>query len=232
MKDHKRWEADVIEFETGQAKGHGYLAVPAAGSGPGVLVLHAWWGLTPFFTSVCDRLAAEGFVVLAPDLHDGQTATTAEEAEALVKLAEGPNQARTQALATSALAQLRAHPAVRGTGVGVMGFSFGAAWAITLATQAPQDVAAVVLFYGTYVPDFSETRAVFQGHFAEHDEWEPAEGVQALEAALSSAGREVTFHTYPDTGHWFFESDRPDAFQAEAAALAWARTLDFLRRAL
>ena len=222
----------MFTFKTESGEGRGYLAVPPAGSGPGVLVLHAWWGLTPFFTSVCDRLAEAGFVALAPDLHLGKTAATPAEAEALVQLAEGPNMARTQAVAAGGLAQLRAHPAVRGTGVGARGFSMGAAWAIALATRVPEDIAAVVVFYGSYSPDFTPARAPFLGHFAESDEWEPLENVREMEAALRAAGREVTIHQYPNTGHWFFESDRPDAYQPEAAHLAWQRTLEFLRRYL
>ena len=58
-----------IQFQSQAATEQGYLALPAAGTGPGVLVLHAWWGLTPIFTEICDRLANEGFVVFAPDLH-------------------------------------------------------------------------------------------------------------------------------------------------------------------
>ena len=99
----------MIERETERETNRSYLAVPAAGSGPGVLVLHAWWGLTPFITGLCDRLAEAGFVALAPDLFDGRTAATPAEAEALVQLAEGPNIDRTQALASGSLAQLRAH---------------------------------------------------------------------------------------------------------------------------
>src|SRR5579864_2414262 len=63
----------------------GYLAVPEQGSGPGVVVLHAWWGLTEPFRQVCDRLAREGFVALAPDLYHGKTTASVEEADALVE---------------------------------------------------------------------------------------------------------------------------------------------------
>ncbi len=89
----------------------------------------------------------------------------------------------------------------------------GAAWAIELATgEQPDDFAAVVLFYGAAEGDFARSRAAFLGHFAPGDEWEPDEGVAALEAAIRAAGKEVTFHRYPGAGHWFFEADRPDAY--------------------
>jgi carboxymethylenebutenolidase len=194
-----------------------------------VLVLHAWWGLTPFFMGLCDRLAAEGFVALAPDLHNGKTADTVEDAEALMKQRDVE---RTRAAAAGGLKALRAHPAVRGRGLGVVGFSMGAAWALHLASHEPEDLAAVVLFYGTYPLEFSRSRAAFLGHYADPDDWEPEEDVRATETALREAGREVTFHKYPGAGHWFFEDNRPDAYQAEAAQLAWQRTLEFLRRYL
>jgi carboxymethylenebutenolidase len=221
-------ENTVLQFETDHGTVQAYEAVPAGGSGPGVLVLHAWWGLTPFFKSFCDRLAAAGFVVVAPDLHYGATADTIAEAEALIGL-EGD---RTQAAAEGGLAALRAHPAVRGRGLGAVGFSMGAAWALHLASHFPEDLAAVVVFYGTYVLDFGRSRAAFQGHFAEHDNYEPPESVRALQEALRGAGREVDFHTYAGTGHWFFESNQPAAYAPEAAELAWTRTIEFLRRYL
>src|SRR5947209_18069936 len=71
------------EFQADGRTISAYLAVPEQGSGPGVLVLHAWWGLTEPFRQVCDRLAEAGFVALAPDLYHGKTATTVEEAQEL-----------------------------------------------------------------------------------------------------------------------------------------------------
>ena len=217
-----------MQIETEQGPVQAYEAVPASGSGPGVLVLHAWWGLTPFFKSFCDRLAAEGFVVVAPDLHYGQTAETIPQAEALLKQ-EG---ARTQVAAEAGLRALRQHPAVRGQKVGAVGFSMGAAWALHLASQQPEGLAAVVIFYGTYPLDFRQSQATFQGHFAEQDEFEPVESVRALEDAIRASERPLEFHTYPGTGHWFFENNQPSAYHAEAAQQAWERTLAFLRRHL
>src|SRR5256885_4742453 len=71
------------EFQVDGRTISAYLAEPSHGSGPGVLVLHAWWGLTEPFRHICDRLAEAGFVALAPDLYRGKTATTVEEAQAL-----------------------------------------------------------------------------------------------------------------------------------------------------
>ena len=207
----------------------GYSAHPAQGGGPGVIVLHAWWGLNPFFRGLCDRLAAQGFVVFAPDLNDGQIAQTVEEASALMA---GRDFGGTNAAVLSAVEQIRRQPGVRPGPLGVIGFSMGAAWATVLSTARPADIGAAVLFYGGEHLDFTTTATAYLGHFAEQDEWEPDEGIRQLEEELKAAGREAAFYRYPGTGHWFFEDDRPDAYQPAAAALAWERTLAFLHEKL
>lgn len=215
----------TITFPAGDDTATGYLALPERGEGPGVLVLHAWWGLTDIFKDVCDRLAREGFVALAPDLHGGKTAATIEEAEALMRQRDFE---AIRAAALGALAELRAHPATQGDSVGAVGFSMGAAWALLLSTLAPADIAAVVVFYGISEADFSAARAAYLGHFAPGDEWEPDEGVRQIEADIRAAGRDAAFHSYPGTRHWFFEANRPEHDPA-AAELAWRRTVEFLR---
>lgn len=206
-----------------------YRAAPSGG-GPGVLVLHAWWGLTPVFTRLCDRLAEAGFAALAPDLYQGRTASTIDEAKALM---EQRDEAAMRAAADAGLAALGQHPGVRAPkGLGLIGFSMGAAWATQLSAEHPDEVAAAVLFYGAGEGDFTRARAAYLGHFADPDEWEPLEWVRGMEKDMRAAGREVTLHLYPGAGHWFFEDDRPDAYQPEAAALAWTRTVDFLRQKL
>ena len=207
-----------------------YLAVPIRGSGPGVLVLHAWWGLTPVFTEVCDRLAAEGFVALAPALFPGEaTATTVAEAEALLGTLD--EAAVAEPVVRAATEQLLGLPEVTGAQIGVLGFSLGAYWALHLSQVRPDDVGAVVTIYGTDDGDYSTARAAYLGHFAEHDDFEPLEAVRALETKIRAAGREVTFHVYPGTGHWFAEPNRPE-YDAAAAELVWERTLAFLKARL
>jgi carboxymethylenebutenolidase len=197
-----------------------------------VLVLHAWWGLTSVFTEVCDRLAAAGFVALAPSLYaDGATASTIAEAEVL-RDAHDEAAAEVEAVVRAAVEQLRGLPAVTGARIGVIGFSLGAYWALQLSQVRPDDVSAVVTIYGTDDGDYRTARAAYLGHFAEDDEFEPLEAVRALEAKIRAAGREVMFHVYPGTGHWFVEPNQPDAYNAVAADLVWERTLAFLEARL
>lgn len=210
--------------------GSGYVVAPDSGSGPGVLVLHSWWGLTPFFHGVCDRLADEGFVALAPDLHgDGETADTPDEAEALLA---GTDPNRTANLVVASLSALRGMPATPDGRVGILGFSMGASWALWAATRFPDDVAAVSVYYGDQDIDFSAARAAFQGHFAEYDEFTSPDAAAYLEARLHLDGHQPEFHHYPGTSHWFAESDRPAAYSEAEAELAWRRTVEFLHREL
>jgi carboxymethylenebutenolidase len=227
-----RTEAGVGEWlDVGPASNRAYLAVPERGTGPGVLVLHAWWGLTSVFTDVCDRLAAAGYVALAPSLFPGgAAAATIAEAEVL-RDAHDEAADEVEAVVRAAVEQLRGLPAVTGAQIGVIGFSLGAYWALHLSQVRPDDVSAVVAVYGTDDGDYRTARAAYLGHFAERDDFEPLEAVRALEAKIREAGREVTFYVYPGTGHWFVEPNRPE-YDAAAAELVWDRTLNFLNERL
>jgi carboxymethylenebutenolidase len=216
------------DLQPGTPVAVGYEALPASGAGPGVLVLHAWWGLNGVVRTICDRLAEAGFVAVAPDLWGGTVATTIEEAESLLEQRDG---AAMEQATTDALTYLRAHPAVRGAKLGAIGFSMGAAWAIALSGEHP-DLRAVALFYGCGETDYTAAGAAYLGHFAESDPYESEEYLQQMEAAMRAAGREVEIHRYAGVGHWFFEEDRPDAYNPAAASLAWERTLPFLRERL
>ncbi len=220
-----------MAFQAGSKTESGYLAVPASGSGPGVLVLHAWWGLNDFFIALCDRLAQAGFVALAPDLYDSAIATSVEEAKALVQVHDA-NADAVQNKVLEALDSLKQFPELVGSAIGTLGCSLGVWWALQVSALRPDDIAAAVLFYGLGETDFAATRAAYLGHYAENDEWEPIDQVPVMEAAIRSAGRDVTFYLYPGVGHWFFEDNQPTAFNTEAAQLAWDRTIAFLRERL
>jgi carboxymethylenebutenolidase len=148
----------MIGFSVRDRVGAGYLAVPEEEEGPGVLVLHAWWGLTPFFTDLCERLARAGFVAFAPDLSQGRTADTVEAAQKLKEKRDLPTMRLTL---LEAVHYLRDHPDVRPGGLGVIGCCSGASAALSLAKVTPEDIAAVTVFYGSEETDFTKTRAAF-----------------------------------------------------------------------
>lgn len=200
-----------------------YLSAPESG-GAGVLVLHAWWGLKPFFKLVCDRLAEQGFTALAPDLYQGRIARTIDEAKAFME------QNNFELMGDTVEAAVKHLKAQTGAPLGVIGFSMGSAWALVVAANEP-DVKAVVQFYGAGEANYSQIKARVQGHFAEVDEWEPLEYVRQMEADMKAAGLDVALHLYQNVAHWFVEEDRPE-FDSAAAALAWERTFEFLKQNL
>lgn len=206
-----------------------YLAAPENGAqGPGIVVLHSFWGLNAFFKGVCDRLAREGFVAAAPDLYNGALAKSIEEA---TQMAKDLDFEATLVKVVGTVEFLRIHPAVKGEGLGALGFSLGGAWALMTSNIEKDYIRAAVTFYGTTIADFSQSRSSYLGHFAPLDPWEPEADIQKLEDSLAAAGRPIAFYTYPGTQHWFMEEDRPE-YNPEAAQLAWDRTLAFLKEQL
>jgi carboxymethylenebutenolidase len=215
-----------------QAKPDGFLAVPPSGKGPGVLVLHASWGLNDTIKLFCTRLAEAGFVVFAADLYHGKVAATISDAEILGNAVD-TNHIQAEAEIAQAAKYLNERDGQTDQGLAVVAFSLGAYYALNLAAAHPEHIRSVVLFYGTdgtMGTDFSNSNAEYLGHFAENDEFESQSNVDSLEERLKRAGRPVTFYRYSDTGHWFFEPDRVDAYDEAAASLAWDRTLTFLKR--
>jgi carboxymethylenebutenolidase len=200
----------------------GYLARGAGSTS--VVVLHEAYGLRGAKSNVpdvCDRLAAAGFSALAPDLYDGAAADTVEEALALAATLR-PEASR-QAI-EAAVAHLRAEPGMRG--VALLGFCMGGGLAFRSALEVA-GVSAAVVFYGTPRGDFGRLSVPVLAHFALDDRFVSLDAVRAAEARLLALGKSVTFHYY-DAEHGFM-NERLPAHAAAAAALAWARTLAFLR---
>jgi carboxymethylenebutenolidase len=215
-----------LSFDVQDKSVNGYLAIPEQTPAPGVIVLHAWWGLNEFFKNLCDRLAAEGFVAFAPDMNKGKVAHTVDEAkEIMSELSYEGKHAVVDALVDF----MRGRPEVRNEPLSLIGFSMGAAWSLVLASDRPQDIGKVVLFYGTQGMDFAPIQAEILGHFSDADEWEPIDDVRSMESSMKTIGLKTNFHTYPNVSHWFFEEDRPE-FDPQAAEVAWKRTVEFLRK--
>jgi carboxymethylenebutenolidase len=223
------------EFQADGRTISAYLAEPSHGSGPGVLVLHAWWGLTEPFRHVCDRLAEAGFVALAPDLYRGKPTASVEEAQALSDALDRDME-RWRGDIAGAVQVLRQHTATHlanGRGkLALVGFSLGGAYALDTSVTLAEQIAAVVTFYDSYPGlDYRSAKGAYLCHFAEDDRFLPTEKVAQMEQELQAAGRPVTVYTYPGTKHWFFEENRLE-YDAEAAHVAWERTIAFLHERL
>jgi carboxymethylenebutenolidase len=171
-------------------------------------------------------LAAEGFAAFAPDLNEGDVATTIDEAKQIMSESSFE---RKHAVAAAAANFLLNRSEVRKAPFALIGFSMGAAWSLVLASEYPDDFGRVVLFYGVGEGDFAKIKAQILGHYSDTDEWEDIDYVRSMESDMRSAGLNATIHIYPKLPHWFFEEDRPE-FNPEAAKQAWTRTLEFLRK--
>ena len=202
-----------------------YADAPKSGNGPGVLVLHSWFGLTDEVRDLCNDLADEGFTALAPDLF-GEVATDSAHGDQLLAEVD-PNEL---VLGVQSCADaLRRMPATPDGPIMVIGFSMGASLGLWLSEREPDTVSAVAAYYGTQSIDFTETQSRYLFHLAEHDPMIDTDELALMEASLGLADRPIEVHRYPDVGHFFAEPGTP-AHVAAAADEAWTRTLEFLRR--
>ncbi len=209
----------------------GYLAVPADGKGPGVVVIQEWWGLVPHIKRVADRFAEAGFLTLAPDLYHGKSAKSPDEAG---KLMMAMDIDRAEKDLAGAVSFLRKHSANSSGKAGTVGFCMGGALSLYAATKN-NDVSACVVFYGGHPnvhPDLPNLAAPVLGIYGEEDGSVTVESVRALERKLKSLAKVHEIHIYPNCGHAFFNDERPEVYNKEAASDAWKRTVEFLRRHL
>jgi carboxymethylenebutenolidase len=221
-----------IEFSTSAGETKGYLAEPATKKGPATIVLQEWWGVEEHIRSVCDRLAADGFFALAPDLFDGETTTQPSEAEQKL-MALSMEKAEPQMC--GAAEYLAGLPGVEGNGIGSLGFCLGGGLSVWASATCPRITATVSYYYVMPhgKPDFSKVKGPVLGHFGTEDAFIPVDDAKALERELRDAGVDVTFNYYDGNGHAFFnEVDRLGTYDAQAAQLSWERTVSFLRDAL
>ncbi len=220
-----------VTFPSNGSTAHGYLALPPSGSGPGVVVIQEWWGLTTHIEDVVNRLAAEGYVALAPDLYGGRTTHDGEEAAALSQALPEDQAARDLG---GAVDFLTGHESVTSSTVGAVGFCMGGGFVLTLAAQQGPKVSTAVSFYGVMggsMPDFSDLTAHVQGHFGTQDTFAPPAAAKELATQIETeSGRRPEMHFY-DAGHAFFNDENLlGTYDQGAAALAWDRTLEFLHR--
>ena len=228
--------AETVEFRSNGTTASGYLATPPSGTGPGVLVVQEWWGLDWGIKQMADRLAADGFVALAPDLYHGELAQHDEmdKASHLMQALPADRAGRDM---SGAVDYLAGHAAVTSAGIGVVGFCMGGMLSLIIGANRPDKGKAVVPFYGfpqgPAEPDWSRLTASVSGHMAERDSFFPPEAARALEAKLRALGKDVTFTVHPGTGHAFMAPH--NALGTHDPALAekvWPQAVSFLRKAL
>ncbi len=198
----------------------------AAGRGTGLILLHAWWGLNGDVLARAERLRAEGYEVVTPDLFGGRVASTIDEAKALTK-GEQANEAKLTQMVDDAVRDL----GQKVDRIGIVGWSFGVWYAWKMGITRPDKVRALVLFYGIgpNEPDAPTTPVL--AHYAEHDEFEDLSFARQVEKEMKAAGHDVRVELYPGTKHWFDEPSRPE-YDKAASDLAWDRTGAFLRKHL
>jgi carboxymethylenebutenolidase len=222
---------EMVQFPNNGGTTDGYLSVPVRGNGPGIIVIQEWWGLVDHIKEVCDRFAGEGFVALAPDLYHGKTTKSPDEAGKLMmamRIDEAEKDLR------AAADYLAIQDSTTSERIGVVGFCMGGALALYTATKNPK-IGACVVFYGGHPkvkPDLPNLHAPMLGLYADRDDFVTPDLVRELERKLKDLGKEVEVKIYPDADHAFFNDARPEVYNAGAAADAWQRTVEFLRKNL
>jgi carboxymethylenebutenolidase len=219
-----------VEFAANGDQAKGYLAEPD-GDGPGLIVIHEWWGLDDSMRQMADRFAEAGFVTLVPDLFHGDTTEEPSEAE---KQLMALNMDEAVKEMKGAVSYVLDHDQCNGQ-VGAVGFCAGGGLSVW-AASADSRIGAAVTYY--YVmphgkPDFSKIEAPVLGHFGTEDEFIPPDDAKALQAELQEAGVDAAFEYYEGGGHAFAnDHDRLGTYDEGHTKKAWDRTVDFLKKHL
>lgn len=219
---------DKVTFPSNGHTCDGYLAKPAGGSGPAVVVIQEWWGLVPHITDLVDRFAAEGFLAIAPDLYHGRTTVSPDTAGKLLMELDGE---RAQSEIAGAANFVLGLPECSSKTFGVVGFCMGGALAQFSATRNSK-VGAAASFYGgfkTLPLEWENLKSPILLIYGEDDQGVPASQGRELEKKLRGMGKKVELVVYPNAGHAFFNDARPEVYNAEAAADSWKRTLKLFR---
>ncbi len=221
----------MIHFPSNGRSGSAYLALPASGRGPAVIVIQEWWGLVDHIKDVAERFAREGFVALAPDMYHGQATTSPDEAGKLMMALRIDGVEKDL---RGAIDHVLGLPETSSRTVGTVGFCMGGQLSLYAACANPK-VGACVIYYGVHPnvkPAIPHLTAPVLGFFAERDAFVTPDVARKLEAELKAAGKQVEFIIYPRTDHAFFNDTRPDVYNAAAATDSWNRVLAFYRRHL
>ncbi len=229
-EDDPRLDTEYIYYPSESGEVRASLAKPKGEAKlPGVIVIHENRGLNPHTEDVARRVALEGFTAIAPDALSPFGGTPDDVSEAGTLMRELDSQATLDHF-VAAVKYLNTRPDATGK-VGCMGFCWGGGLTNQVAVNAP-DLTAAVPFYGSQpaAEDVSKIKASMLLHYAGLDERINA-GIEAFEEALMAADVEYQIYIYEGAGHAFF-NDTGSRYHAEAAQLAWERTISFFKEKL
>ena len=203
------------------------LALPETENAPTIVLIHEWWGLNDQIKAVAAELARMGFIALAVDMYGGEVANTPEGARSLMQSVNPETGSRTL---TTWINWLREHEQGNGK-VATMGWCFGGGWSLNASVATPVD--ATVIYYGRVTKpaeDLKMLNGPVLGHFGTQDKSINQEMVSGFEASMKQAGKSDTL-----TVHWYdanhaFANPTGSRYDAEDAALAWERTMAFLKQ--
>lgn len=217
--------------ETGEVKA--FLARPKKKKKyPAVIVVHENRGLQPHIKDVNKRMAAEGFISIAPDALSPLGGTPDNNVDEALKKMRELDMEKTIKNFVAAVKFLKTHPQSTGN-VGCTGFCWGGAMTNHVAVNAGNELKAAVPYYGS-VPkneDVPKIKAAVLAHYASDDE-RINKGIEGFEKALKEAGIEHKIYIYENTKHAFNNDSNPERYNEEAAKLAWKRTVEFFRETL
>lgn len=224
-------EVTAREVAYGRAGGRdlrGYVAHPGdSATGPGIIVIHEWWGLNDNVRSMARQLAGEGYTALAVDLYGGQVADEPSAARELVSSVTDDREAARENLRAAYTYLSDERGADR---VGVIGWCFGGMWSLRTALLLTTELDATVIYYGPPVTDPARLRTLempILGHFGMEDGSIPPDTVRRFAAVLDSLAVTNSIHLYEGAGH-AFANPSGTRYRPEAADTAWSRTLEFL----
>ncbi len=213
----------------------GYLAAPKSEPGakyPGLVLIHQWWGLNDNMREYAEQFAKQGYVALAVDLYEGESTTDQQKAGQLASAVQN-NMDKTFGNLKQAVAFLKKQPNVLTDRLASVGWCFGGGWSYQMAKN-DLGVRATVMYYGRFntEDDLAQMKAHIMGHFGENDTSIKVDDVRQFEVKLKTLSGENSVFIYPNAGHGFANSDNAAAYNPQAAAEAWRRTIDFLRENL
>jgi carboxymethylenebutenolidase len=235
--------SSTIQLNTSDGKMDAYVAQPKeGGSYPGVVVIQEAFGINSHIKKVTERIAAEGYVAIAPDIYH-------REAERIIPYAEMPKaiaamqrvvDAKAMEDVGVAISHLKSHGNVKAGCIGVTGFCMGGRLTYLTAAQHAADIKCAVPYYGGGIPmgnpsPLSRTKEIkcpMYLFFGGKDQLIPKEHVDQIEAELKSTKARFQLQIYPDAGHGFFCDDRAMSYNEAAAKDAWEKTKAFFAQHL